>query len=114
MPSDGGGHRRWLADILHNIDLAQEFLGRATYQELRGDTLRLYAIIRCLEIISEASRRLPDELKSRHPAILWREMGAAGNIYRHEYEDVDARLVWRTVTHALTSLRLVIEQELGA
>jgi uncharacterized protein with HEPN domain len=39
-------------------------------------------------IISEASRRLSDELKARHAGVPWREMAAAGNFYRHNYEDV--------------------------
>jgi uncharacterized protein with HEPN domain len=67
--------------------------------------LRRYAVTRCLEIISEASRRLPDELKARHPAIAWRDMAAAGNIYRHEYEDVAARRVWLTLTMSLPLLQ---------
>jgi uncharacterized protein with HEPN domain len=57
-------------------------------------------VTRCLEIISEASRRLPDDLKARHPAIAWKQMAAAGNIYRHDYEDVAASYVWVTLQHA--------------
>jgi uncharacterized protein with HEPN domain len=49
--------------------------------------MRLYALTRCLEIISEASRRLSDEQKARHPEIAWREMAGAGNMYRHDYRD---------------------------
>jgi len=45
---------------------------------------------RCLEIISEASRRLPSSLKERHPSIDWKRMAGAGNVYRHDYEDVAA------------------------
>ena len=69
---------------------------------------------RCLEIISEASRRLPEALKARHPSIHWRDMAAAGNIYRHEYEDVAVRGVWDTLSQHLPPLRIVIEQELAA
>jgi uncharacterized protein with HEPN domain len=74
--------------------------------------MRLCAVTRCLEIISEASRRLSDGLKARHPGIAWKQMASAGNIYRHDYEDVAARRVWYTVQIALASLRAVIEQEL--
>jgi uncharacterized protein with HEPN domain len=74
--------------------------------------MRLCAVTRCLEIISEASRRLSDGLKARHPGIAWKQMAGAGNIYRHDYEDVAARRVWYTVQIALASLRAVIEQEL--
>jgi uncharacterized protein with HEPN domain len=73
----------------------------------------LYAVTRCLEIISEASRRLPDELKSRRPNISWKQMAAAGNIHRHDYEDVAAQLIWDTVQHALPPLRAVINDELN-
>ena len=53
---------------------------RFVLDHIKDDNLRLYAVTRCLEIISEASRRLPQELKARHPSIEWREMAAAGNI----------------------------------
>jgi uncharacterized protein with HEPN domain len=65
----------------------------------------VYAVTRCLEIISEASRRLPDDLKARHPAIGWKQMAGAGNVYRHDYEDVAAEFVWETVQRALPPLR---------
>jgi uncharacterized protein with HEPN domain len=65
-----------------------------------------------LEIISEASRRLPDDMKARYPGIAWKQMAAAGNVYRHDYEDVAAQLVWNTVQQALPPLRAVIEAEL--
>ena len=69
---------------------------------------------RCLEIISEASRRLPDALKARHPSIAWQDIAGARNIYRHDYEDVAAQQVWDTVQIDLPPLRAVIEQELAA
>ena len=68
---------------------------------------------RCLEIISEASRRLPDDLKARHPAIAWKDVAGAGNIYRHDYEDVAAQHVWDAVQIDFP-LRVVIERELAA
>ena len=84
-----------------------------SYDVLHDDLRTLYAITRCLEIISEASRRLPDELKARHPSIQWRDMAAAGNIYRHEYEDVAVRGVWDTLIYHLPPLLIVIEYELA-
>jgi len=85
-----------------------------SYDTFKDDNLHPYAVVRCLEIISEASRRLPDDLKARHPWIEWREMAGAGNIYRHEYEDVAARRVWRALTLSLPPLRAAIEEEMAA
>jgi uncharacterized protein with HEPN domain len=104
---------RALRDIAYHIELAASFAAGTTYETFKDDMLRLYAVTRCLEIISEASRRLPEELKARHPAIEWREMAAADNFYRHEYEDVAARRVWETLTHPLPPLRAAVEQELA-
>ncbi len=93
--------------------MAEQFVAGMTYATLKDDYLHLYAVVRCLEIISEASRRLPEDLKARHPNIAWRDMAGAGNIYRHDYEDVAANRVWRTLTLSLPALRSVVEQELA-
>lgn len=102
-----------LREILRNIKLAEQFLQGHTFETLQTDEKTLYAIVRCLEIISEASRRLSDELKARHPTIEWREMAAAGNVYRHKYEDVTARRVWKTLQDHLMPLRIAIEHEMS-
>jgi uncharacterized protein with HEPN domain len=113
MPSRSSDPQRWLNDIRHNIRLARRFTEGLTYDAFRGDDLRFYAVTRCLEIISEASRRLPADLKARHPGIPWMEMAGAGNVYRHEYEDVQQRLVWGTLQNRFPALLAAIEQELG-
>ena len=112
MPSDL--QQGALSDILHHIDLAETFAKGQTFESFRDDVMRLYAVTRCLEIISEASRRLPDTLKGRHRGIAWKDMAGAGNIYRHNYEDVVARRVWDTIQIALPPLRAAIAQELSA
>jgi len=100
-----------LRDILHHIDLATQFVKGFDIETFMPDMRTVYAVTRCLEIISEASRRLPADLKVRHPKIAW--MAAAGNVYRHDYEDVLAQLVWDTVQRALPPLRAVIEEEIA-
>jgi uncharacterized protein with HEPN domain len=114
MPSDRVATQRWLVDIRHHIAMAEGFVAGLKYEAFKDDNLRLYAVVRCLEIISEASRRLPADLKARHPAIPWREMSAAGNVYRHEYDNVAASRVWHTVTVSLPLLRSVVDSELAA
>ena len=84
------------------------------YEAFQNDIRTVFAVTRCLEIISEASRRLPDEMKTRHPAIAWKNMAAAGNVYRHYYEDVAAKLVWDTVQLALPPPRDVVAREIAA
>jgi uncharacterized protein with HEPN domain len=103
-----------LHEILHHIDLAEKFGNGRSFESLRDDLMPLYAVTRCLEIISETSRRLSDELKARHRQIPWREMAAAGNFYRHHYEDVLPQRVWKTLREDIPPLRTVIETELAS
>jgi len=60
-----------LRDILENIQAVREFTAGMDGGQLAGDRRTLYAVIRALEIISEATRRLPAEYKDRHPKIDW-------------------------------------------
>jgi uncharacterized protein with HEPN domain len=102
-----------LCDILRHILLAQEFVAAMDAKSFHDDVRTVFAVIRCLEIISEASRRLPEAVKARHPAIAWRQIAGAGNIYRHDYEDVTADIVWDTIAQDLPTLRKAVEQELS-
>src|SRR5258707_602810 len=72
MPSDTD--RGVLRDILRHIELAERFTRGHTFETFNSDELHLYAVTRCLEVISEASRRLSDELKARHLGIPWKQM----------------------------------------
>jgi uncharacterized protein with HEPN domain len=102
-----------LSDILFNIDLAISFANGFDYARFLGDMRTFYAITRCLEIISEASRRMSPETKARHPDILWHKVSASGNVYRHDYEDLAHRLVWGTVHEFLPALRVMVKTELA-
>ncbi len=112
MPSKSSDPQRRLVHIRDNIHLARNFVNGLTYEAFRDNLLVFYAVTRCLEIISEASRRLPTELKHRHPNIPWADVAGAGNVYRHDYEDVQQRLVWGTVLERLPELLAVIDQEI--
>jgi len=101
-----------LADILRNIQLATDFTEGISYEGFRADLRTVYAVTRCLEIISEASRRLPKQLKARHADIPWTDIAGAGSVYRHSYEDMLERILWETLEQGLEPLKAVVEEEL--
>jgi uncharacterized protein with HEPN domain len=72
-----------------------------------------WLVERGLEVISEASRYLSDELKARHPEIPWRKIAGIGNVLRHEYESVAAPIIWKLVADDLPVLERASRQELG-
>jgi uncharacterized protein with HEPN domain len=101
-----------LIDIRFNIVLIGDFVwGFETFER---ELKTVYATTRALEIISKASRRLPDELKARHRGVLWKQMQSAGNRFRHNEDGVEASLIWRTAHDSLPPLMAVVEAELAA
>jgi uncharacterized protein with HEPN domain len=112
MPSRGSDPDAYLLHIRDNIALARGFVEGLDYHQFCADIRTVYAVTRALEVISEASRRLPDALKERHPSIPWTDIAGAGNVYRHDYEDVRERSLWITVQKHLGPLLAVVEQEL--
>jgi uncharacterized protein with HEPN domain len=110
MPSDR--IEAALRDILRYATLAQTFIAGADLNSFRRDDRTILAATRCLEIISEASRRLPEVTKARHPQIEWGRMAAAGNVYRHEYDDVEVEMIWDTLQKALPPLLAALKEEL--
>lgn len=106
--------RKALLDIRENILLAETWTAGLTLARFAENRMVFYAVTRCLEIISEASRRLPPDLKRRHPDIEWRDMRDAGNIYRHDYDGVQEHIILRTVREALPPLLLAVQVEIAA
>src|ERR1700689_5287947 len=80
----------------------------------KADRRTFYAVTRCLEIISEASRRLSPALRERHPELPWRAIMGVGNIYRHDSDNIAEEFVWQTVKHSLESLLAVVKTELAS
>ena len=67
-----------LLDISDNARLAQEFVEGFDLRKFKADRRTVYAVTRCLEIISEASRRLPASVENRHPGIARKDIAGAG------------------------------------
>lgn len=90
--------------MVENIELAIGFINGMAVDDLRRDTRSFYACIRCLEIISEASRRLDPAVIDQHPNIPWHAIKASGNVYRHEYNLVSVEWVHATISNDLPIL----------
>lgn len=101
-----------LRDIAENIEAIRDFTSGMDVGIFVSSRRTIYAVTRALEIISEASRRLPDDFKARYPSLDWVAIASAGNVYRHEYETVDEAQVWYTAKHSLDALDSAVRAEL--
>jgi uncharacterized protein with HEPN domain len=102
-----------LYDIRDHAIYAKEFVASMDLDTFKRDRKTFFAATRALEIISEAARRLPEELRARHPDLPWRAIMGSGNIYRHNYDNVAHHAVWHTINAELPALAAVIAEEIA-
>jgi uncharacterized protein with HEPN domain len=102
-----------LTDILDAIGHIRSEMAGVTIDAFEGDWRKRWLVERGVEIISEASRRLTDELKLRHPEIPWAKVAGIGNVLRHEYEGISAPVMWKLVQDDLAPLERVCREELA-
>ena len=104
-----------LEDILENALAAGEFVGTMSCEAFGADRKTLYAVLRALEVIGEAAKRVPPELRLRHPGIDWRGMAGLRDIIIHQYDRIDHRVPFQVVTVQLPAvielLRQAIDEE---
>lgn len=97
-----------LTHMLDNIERVRAWTSGLTIDGYRSNLMLRDAVERCLERISEASRRLPNEMKASQPQIAWRKVADIGNVLRHEYDDVADTEVWRIVIDDFDALHKAV------
>lgn len=90
-------YKDYLNDIKTSIAEIREFTGGMSFKEFFSDRKTSHAVTRCFEIIGEAVKNTPDELKARYPGIPWREMAGMRDKMIHEYFGVNLKIVWQTI-----------------
>jgi len=98
-----------LTDILTSIIRIELVISNKTLAEFQSDIISRAAAERFLEIVCEASRKLPDDLKQQAPHIPWRQMIDFGNILRHAYHTTKTELVWEIINNDLPALKTFVE-----
>jgi uncharacterized protein with HEPN domain len=92
-------------DMLESIRGIEKALAGKTMRDYERSWLLRSAVERGIEVISEASRHLGRDLKAQHNDVRWRDIAGIGNIPRHDYQRVDASIVWKAVKDDLPPLK---------
>jgi len=101
-----------LTDIIEAIEHIRSAIADLSLDAFEADWQKRWLVERGVEIISEASRRLDDGVKGRHPEIPWPKVAGIGNILRHEYQRVAPDILWRLVRDDLAGLEAACRDEL--
>ncbi len=97
-------------DIVDAIESIEEFVAGMSYEEFKNDDKTVSAVVRKLEIIGEATKNIPDEIKERYPNLPWNEMAKIRDKLIHGYFSVDFEIVWKVIKEELPLLKPEIEK----
>lgn len=104
--------QRRLRDMIETIERIRRHVRGFTAQRFAADEKTQDAVERCLERLSEAARKLGDALDAKYPEVEFNKLRRLGSVLRHDYDEVDATLTWRTVVHRLDALEAACRKEL--
>ncbi len=103
----------FIEDIRTAAAKARAFVAGMDYQAFAADDKTAFAVVRALEIVGEAAKRVPQEVRDRGPAIPWRSMTGIRDKLIHDYVSVNLEIVWKTVREDLPPLGPLVDQLLA-
>lgn len=103
----------YLKDILDAIESIEQFVKGITFDDFVKDDKTASAVIRKFEIIGEATKQIPDEIRQKYTTIPWKEMAGMRDRLIHFYSGVDYKLVWDTIKNRLPQVKPLIKKILG-
>ena len=100
----------YLQDIFESISHIQRFLEGVSEDEFYKNVEKQDAVLRRLEIIGEAVKHLPDEIRNDHPDVPWRQIAGMRDIIIHEYFGITLEMVWVVATEDILDLKTKVEE----
>jgi uncharacterized protein with HEPN domain len=102
--------RDYLADIMTCFQETQEFTGGLDFETFSKDRKTVNAVVRSLEVMGEAAKRIPGELRDQFPEIPWKRMTGMRDKLIHEYSGVDLEIIWAVITEELPPLKPLFDR----
>jgi uncharacterized protein with HEPN domain len=100
----------YVQDILDSIRDIESFIKGMTFEEFKKDRKTINAVVRSIEVIGEASKKLPAAIKARYPDVPWKKMAGMRDKLIHEYFGVDLEILWVVSRKEIKALKPAIRR----
>ena len=105
-------YRDYIQDILDSIDEIYVFIGQMSLEEFLNDRKTVKAVLRNLEIVGEAAKKIPPPLRDKYSDIPWKKMAGLRDKLIHEYFGVDLEIIWQLIKEELPGILHPIQEML--
>lgn len=103
-------YRDYIKDIVDAIRDREYFVKDMNYHEFLKDKKTIYAVVRGVEIIGEATKSIPRDLKEKYPDISWKKMAGMRDKLVHEYFGIDKEILWEVAKNDIPALKPDIQK----
>jgi uncharacterized protein with HEPN domain len=102
----------YIQDVIDAMEKGMKFIEDMEFEEFVKDDKTVFAVIRALEVIGEAIKNIPEEIRGKYPEIPWRDMGGMRDKLIHSYFGVNLKMIWKTIKEEIPPLKPLFERML--
>ena len=102
----------FVQDILDSINDIGNFIEGMDFEDFIKDKKTIYSVVRAIEIIGEANKNVPEQIRKKYPDVPWKKMAGMRDRLVHGYFGVDLEILWSTAKEDVPQLRIPVSKVL--